>query len=201
MKAVLKFPACGGHVDELLHHILLGIARRNLKQRVALNANHITIWCDVHVAGLDVVLRTAAALAKVVKVPAAQAGDSRPLGAAVAHVHMSRLLAVGRRVAGLYAAVDAFGSDHRLKGGETHDAPDGVAAVHHAGRTEYHLCAVHRKGVEVDHILNVSGAKDGGVHAHPVHRIDESVRGKAANHGASAALLAFLNEDFARNAE
>ena len=114
---------------------------------------------------------------------------------------MSCLLAVGRRVAGLGAAVHAFGSDHRLKGSETHDAPDGVAAIHDARRTKHHFSAVHSIRIEVDNVLNVSGAKDGRVHAHSVHRINKSVGSKAPNHGASTALLAFLNEHFTRQTE
>ena len=196
MPTVLQLPARSQCKNELLHRVDLLVARRNLQQRIRLNAHHVAVGSHRYVAGFDVVARTPASLAQVVEIPAADAGDSGPLRSAVAQVHVARLLAVGRSVAHLSLAVHPAHAHLGLKRGKAHHAANGVAAVHHAGRTKHDLSPFHCKRIQVDHVLYVPGAKNGGVHAHTVDRINQAVRGKAADHGASTALLAFLNKHF-----
>ena len=85
----------------------------------------------------------------------------------------------------------------RLQRAERHHTAHRIAAVHHAGWAKNHLRTLRGEGVQIDDVLDVSAAKNGRVHAHSVHRINQSIGGKPPNHGTAPALLAFLNEHLA----
>ena len=60
---------------------------------------------------------------------------------------------------------------------------------------------LHREGVEVDHVLDVACPKNRSVHAYAVNGVEQTVRGKSADHRTASALLAFLNKHLARYSE
>ena len=201
MESVLKFPALFGRINQLLHGIDLLVARRNLQQGVRLQPNRITGGTDLDIGRLNVVPWAAAPLAQVVKIPATKTGNRSPLGASVVQIKMAGLLFVGCGIPSLNPAMNALGAHLGLKGSEAHDSANGIAAVHHACGPKDHLGALQGKGVKVDDVLHVACPKNGGVHAHSVDRINQAIRCKPSNHWAPTALLAFLNEDLARQGQ
>ena len=153
-----------------------------------------------HVEGFHVVRRSPGTLPKVIKIPPTQAGHGRPTLAAVGNVGVGRLLFICGRKAKIYISANSA-AKMRLQRTECHHPAHRVAAVHHAGRAKNHLRPFRGERIQVDYVLNVSTAKDGRIHAHPVHRVDHSIGGKTPNHGTAPALLAFLNEHLAGQAQ
>ncbi len=84
---------------------------------------------------------------------------------------------------------------------EIQNAANGIASVHHRARAKKHLSGFKGKRIDGEYVLQVATSKDGCVHAHPVHRQEQPVGGKPADHGAASTLLTLLDEHLTRLTE
>jgi hypothetical protein len=88
-----------------------------------------------------------------------------------------------------------------LFGFKGHHPAHRIAAIAHRARSEQHLGALYRQGIDGEDVLQVPAPENGVVHPHPVYDDQDAVGGKAADHGTAPAQLAFLDEHLTAGAD